>query len=87
MALLIKTQLTILDARRTDYSYLMHFVQNYISSKTNNKLKRKCWKHIAIIYIWKTIYKQNVTYTEEVRKEIKNYYEKMMIQMDDRYDS
>lgn len=94
MALLIKTQLTILDGEEEQItSYLMQLSKLVSVSKTNNKLK-SVEAYCYYLYL-KTIYKQNATYTEEVRKEIKNYYENgydswkllwMLMYMDDRYD-
>lgn len=90
MALLVKTQLTILSGDDEKISsYLIRLSKQVASTKAEN-IEQYCY----YLYL-KTIYKRNASYTEEVRKEIKNYYENghdswkllwMLMYMDDRYD-
>lgn len=90
VGLIVKTQLTILAGDETNIGYYLTLLSSKVATGNMANVEYYCY----YLYL-KTIYKKNAEYTEEVRKEIKSYFDSghdtwqllwMIMYMDDRYN-
>ncbi len=90
IGLLAKAQIAIVQNREEQASEYLHQVSQLVAVKDASSVEEYCY----FLYL-KTLYKNNSNYTEDIKKEIKNYFEGghdtwqllwMLFYMDERYE-